>query len=212
MLPAEAAVATMRDVHGAMPWTSLASSTMHLDSHDTPRFRTVTGGGIDGWHRRRRAGPRPAPGRAGLQMTMPGVPVVFMGDELGLTGVDGEHARTPYPWQRRDDLGRARPSTPTAPGSRLRREHVALRRGGLRWLHAAGDSMTYLREHPDQTLLVHATRDADQRRCALPRRALGPARDVARAARRDRRRRSTAPTRDLPGDGPGVAVYVVVGR
>ena len=36
---------------------------------------------------------------------------------------------------------------------------MALRRGGLRWLHADGDAMTFLREHPDQTLLVHATRE-----------------------------------------------------
>ena len=34
-------------------------------------------------------------------MTMPGVPVVFMGDEIGLTGVNGEHSRTPYPWAHR---------------------------------------------------------------------------------------------------------------
>ena len=56
---------------------------------------------------------------------MPGVPMVFMGDELGLTGVDGEHARTPYPWHRRDEwdtetLAAYRswigaPSTPTRP-------------------------------------------------------------------------------------------------
>ena len=64
----------------------------------------------------------------------------------------------------------------------LRRDHVALRRGGLRWLHAAGDAMTFLREHQDQTLLVHATREQTSP-VSLPRIALGPARDVAGAAR-----------------------------
>ena len=73
---------------------------MHLDSHDTPRFRTVTGGGTDGGIDVDGRGRDRHLVGLGLQMTMPGVPVVFMGDELGLTGVDGEHARTPYPWDR----------------------------------------------------------------------------------------------------------------
>ena len=158
VLPAEAAAATMRDVHGALPWASWLASTMHLDSHDTPRFRTVTGGGTDGGVDADGHGRERHLVGLGLQMTMPGVPVVFMGDELGLTAVDGEHARTPYPWTRPDTWDRATFDAYLA-WIGLRRESVALRRGGLRWLHAAGDTMTYLREHPDQTLLVHANRD-----------------------------------------------------
>ncbi len=104
-------------------------------------------------------------------MTMPGVPVVFMGDEIGLTGLDGEHARTPFPWARGDEWDDA---TLAAYRSwiELRREHVALRRGGLRWLSADGDSMTYLREHPDQTVLVHLTR-AETAPTEIPLAALG---------------------------------------
>jgi alpha-glucosidase len=105
-------------------------------------------------------------------MTMPGVPVVFMGDELGLTAVDGEHARTPYPWDEPDTWDR-----PTFDAYRtwieLRREHVALRRGGLRWLDAGVDSMTFLREHPDETVLVHAVRRPAPA-VDLPLHALGP--------------------------------------
>ncbi|MGI8645254.1 MAG: alpha-amylase family glycosyl hydrolase, partial [Nocardioides sp.] len=168
----EAAAATMRDAHGALPWSSWLSSTMHLDSHDTPRFRTVTGGGFDGRVDAAGTGRDRHLVGLGLQMTMPGVPVVFMGDELGLTGVDGEHARTPYPWERRDTW-----DTATFDAYRhwigLRRSHVALRRGGMRWLHAEGDTMTYLREHPDQTLLVHANR-TDTGPVLIPATALGP--------------------------------------
>ena len=96
--------------------------------------------------------------------------MVFAGDEIGLTGVDGEHARTPFPWRRRDEWDDA-----TLEAYRtwiaVRREHVALRRGGLRWLAADGDSMTYLREHPEQTVLVHLTRaptQADPRAAGAP--------------------------------------------
>ena len=71
-----------------------------------------------------------------MQMTMPGVPVVFVGDEIGLTGVDGEHARTPFPWRAARRVGRRRRSTAYRTWIAVRREHVALRRGGLRWLGA----------------------------------------------------------------------------
>ncbi|MGD9960971.1 glycoside hydrolase family 13 protein, partial [Nocardioides sp.] len=172
VLPAEAAVATMREVHGSMPWGSWTSCTMHLDSHDTPRFRTVTGGGVDGGIDQAGHGRDAHLIGLALQFTMPGVPVVFMGDELGLTGVDGEHARTPYPWNRPETW-----DTPTLDAYRewiaLRNAHVALRRGGMRWLHASGDTLTFLREHHDQTLLVHANRVATDP-VVVPTQALGP--------------------------------------
>ncbi len=172
VLPATAAVATMREVHGSMPWTSWQGSTMHLDSHDTPRFRTVTGGGTDGGVDLDGRGRDLHLVGLALQMTMPGVPVVFMGDELGLTAVDGEHARTPYPWDRPDGWD----GETFAAYQRwiaLRRGHVALRRGGLRWLDAGTDSMTFLREHDDETLLVHAVR-RPAGPVSLPAHALGP--------------------------------------
>jgi alpha-glucosidase len=209
VLPAEAVVATMRDVHGAVPWTSWTGSTMHLDSHDTPRFRTVTGGGIDGGVDAIGLGRELHLVGLGLQMTMPGVPVVFMGDELGLTAVDGEHARTPYPWRHPDTW-----DGPTFDAYRhwigLRREHVALRRGGMRWLHAHGDAMTYLREHDEQTLLVHATR-ATTGPVSLPLSALGPGITALEPLAGP-----PATVADgivtLGGEGPGVSVHVVDGR
>lgn len=168
-LPAAAVVATMRDVHAEMPWRSQVASSLHLDSHDVARFRTAVGGGGSGGisaagRERHLAG-------LALQMTLPGVPTVFAGDEIGLTGVDGEHARTPFPWHRRDDW-----DEPTLAAYRawtaLRRDCVALRSGGLRWVHAGDDAMTFLREHADERVLVHVAR-ADHPPVALPLRALG---------------------------------------
>ena len=167
--PGADCVAAMRDFHASMPWSSRVASTSHLDSHDTPRFRTVTGGGtsgrvdlVGGGRERHLLG-------LALQMTLPGVPVVFMGDELGLTGTNGEHARTPMPWGREQEDG------DTLDAYRqwiaLRRHHVALRRGGLRWAHVGADSLSYLREHPAQRLLVHVAR-ADHPPVELPLEAL----------------------------------------
>jgi alpha-glucosidase len=210
VLPGEAVVAAMRDFHAAMPWSSWTASTSHLDSHDTPRFRTLTGGGRDGGvdiAGRGRA--RHLVGLA-LQMTMPGVPSVFAGDEIGLTGVDGEHARTPFPWHRPESW-----DAPTFDAYRawiaLRHDHVALRRGGLRWAHVGTDSVTFLREHPEQRVLVHAARAAHQP-VDLPLAALG-LRDTTQIVplAGERARAGEGGMVRLPSSGPAAHVYLVDG-
>ena len=177
---------------------------MHLDSHDTPRFRTVTGGGTTA------AWISTAVGRSrhlvglGLQMTMPGVPVVFMGDELGLTAVDGEHARTPFPWNQPDSWDHATLGAYLA-WIGLRRALVALRRGGLRWLHARARPMTFPREHPEQTLLVHAVRRGTDA-VELPLHALGP--DPTLSTLVGAAATTASSTLTLPGEA-GVSVHEV---
>ena len=42
----------------------------------------------------------------------------------------------------------------------LRRHHVALRRGGLRWAHLDDDVIAFVREHPEESVLVVARRTA----------------------------------------------------
>ena len=111
-----------------------------LGSHDTSRFRTVAGDAD-----RQIAG-------AGLLFTMPGVPMVFAGDEVGLTGVDGDGARQPMPWDP------ARWDHAVLDAYRelgaLRRASRALRHGGLRWVHAGADVLVFLREARDERVLV----------------------------------------------------------
>jgi alpha-glucosidase len=195
----------MREVHAAMPWRAQLASSLHLDSHDVPRFRTVVGGGGSGGisaggRERHLAG-------LALQMSLPGVPTVFAGDELGLTGVDGEHARTPFPWHRRDDW-----DEPTLLAYRawtaLRRDHVALRRGGLRWVHASEDAMTFLREHPDERVLVHIAR-APHAEVALPLRALGVAGEDGVRVLHGAAARVSGGELLLPPDGPAASAYVL---
>lgn len=155
--PGTDCVSTMRDFHAAMPWSSRIASTSHLDSHDSPRFRTVAGGGTTGGiDQAGRGRERHLLGLV-LQMTLPGIPVVFMGDELGLTGINGEHSRTPMPWGREAEWDQHTLESYRR-WTRLRRENVALRRGGVRWARVGADSLTYLREHPDQRVLVHVAR------------------------------------------------------
>ncbi len=138
-----AVVDTMRAFAARMSWRSLTTSWNLLGSHDTPRFRTVTGSADL------------VEVGAGLLATMPGVPMVFAGDEWGLEGTNGEDARRPMPWD-----GPADKLTYDRYRSllRLRRSSDALRHGGLRWVHAGEDALVYLRETAAERLLILAAR------------------------------------------------------
>ncbi|MGW0199770.1 glycoside hydrolase family 13 protein [Nonomuraea sp. NPDC003201] len=136
-----AALATFRSFASHMSWRSLVHSWQLLDSHDSPRIRTVTGS------RERHLL------ALGLQAALPGTPMVFAGSEFGLTGVNGEHSRTPMPWNRPADQ-----DLPTLAAYRelfgLRRAEPALRHGGLRWLHADADCLVFARETYEESILV----------------------------------------------------------
>jgi len=155
--PGALVVRSLREWQGRYGWHAAAASWNILGSHDSARIRTLTGSG---------AVQRVA---AGLQFTLPGVPMVFAGDEIGLEGVLGEDSRRPMPWERPQTWDHETLATYAAL-ARARAAHPALRRGGLRWAHVGDDTLVYLREHPAGSVLV----------CA--RRAAGPAVELSRAA------------------------------
>ncbi len=138
---------TLQEWWARYGWRASAQSWNLLGSHDSARIRTVTGSAEV--HRV----------AAGLQFTLPGVPMVFAGDEIGLEGVTGEDSRRPMPWDRPEAWDGETLATYAAL-ARVRGEHDALRRGGLRWAHVEDDTMVYLREHPSGSLLVAARRAA----------------------------------------------------
>ena len=138
-------VASMRAFRAGMPWSSVIHSWVLLDSHDAPRFRTVTG-----------ARDRQLVG-VGLQMTTPGVPMIFAGDEIGLEGEWGEDARRTMPWSRPETWD----ATLFDEYRRLialRRSSPALARGGIRYAHVDADAVAYLRETTEERLLCVASR------------------------------------------------------
>jgi len=142
-------VETMRRFRAGVPWQAVANSWNLLDSHDTPRFRTVVGD------------PDLVHVGIGLQMTTPGVPMIYAGDELGLEGRWGEDGRRPMPWSRPETwdaqtLGRYRSL------AQLRRSSGALARGGIRYVHVADDTVAYLRETREERLLCCASRTGEQ--------------------------------------------------
>lgn len=144
-------VASMRMWMGRLGWRAFSSSWNILGSHDSARIRTLVGS-AEAHHV-----------AAALQFTLPGVPMVFAGDEFGLEGVNGEDARRPMPWGA--SVGRVGPEARIettldvyAGLAKLRREQIALRRGGLRWERVEDDLISFRREHPSGGLLVTARR------------------------------------------------------
>jgi alpha-glucosidase len=190
-------VDTMRDFDSTVPWAVTSHQWNMLGSHDTARLRTVVG-------TRERVELA-----AGLLFTYPGTPAMFAGDEGGLTGTNGEHARVPMPWDDIDAGGGPRWDAATFEIYRsliaVRRGSRALREGGMRWAVVAPDAVAYLRETLDERVLVLVARAPREGR-ELPRHLLAPGaspQNLYGGGDLDVRPDGLG----LPGDGPGVQVW-----
>jgi alpha-glucosidase len=139
------AASVMRSLRAGIPWEAALHSWLLLDTHDTPRFRNVAGS-----RERQLVG-------IGLQMTTPGVPMVFAGAELGLEGASGYDSRRTMPWDH-PELWDERLLAEYRRLIALRRSSDALARGGMRYVHADDDAIVYLRETRAERLLCLAAR------------------------------------------------------
>lgn len=139
-------VAAMKVFSSAIPWRNFVSSMLLLDSHDTARFRNVVG---DDKHRHLTG--------MGLLLTYPGVPSIFMGDELGLKGAWGEDARRTINWDRStwDEEFFAEVKKLVS----IRRKSDALANGGLRWILIEDDVIAFVRESRREAILVVLARE-----------------------------------------------------
>ena len=154
-----AVASAMRSFAAAQPWRATAHALTLVGSHDTMRIRTML------------RDERLVTVALGLLATMPGIPMLWAGDEIGQEGANGEDGRRPIPWDHPElwDINRL---AITQALFAARANNVALRRGGLRWLSVQDDSLTFLREAPGQTVLVHAAR-AEHPPVTIPAAALG---------------------------------------
>lgn len=145
-LGGHAVMETMREFAAHMPWATLTHSFTIVGSHDTTRVRSLVGDDAE-----------QVDVAAGMLLTMPGIPMITYGDEIGMEGAFGEDGRRPMPWGD-DALWDVRIHEVYRALIAARRESIALRAGGLRWVYAADDVLVYLREHPGQNALVHLAR------------------------------------------------------
>jgi neopullulanase len=111
-----------------------------LGSHDTPRFKTL-------------ACSDDAYSLATLfQMTYPGAPSIYYGDEIGMEGRHDPDCRRGFPWDvhQWDQELRADVQRFIA----LRKAYPALRRGDFTWLLARDGVLAYLRRLGAEVLLI----------------------------------------------------------
>jgi alpha-glucosidase len=153
-LSSEAMAAQWAAFRAAIPWQIATQQFNLLDSHDTPRLRHIVRGDM--------AHVRAA---ATLLFTYPGAPCVYYGDEIGLDGAGDPDCRRTMPWDEAAWDADLRALFQRL--ARLRRETPALRWGGFQLLHAAGHTVAFQREAPEERLIVVARR-ADDGLAALP--------------------------------------------
>lgn len=135
--------ASWMDEHdSALPGLALATL---LDNHDMNRFLWMAGGDL----RRLKLA-------ATLLMTLPGMPVIYYGTEVGLTQrhdavIENAEARLPMPWGADQDASLLAHFRQLG---RLRNESAALRRGSRKTLYADANELVYERVIGDERVTV----------------------------------------------------------
>ncbi|HHX96388.1 MAG TPA: alpha-glycosidase [Clostridia bacterium] len=95
-----------------------------------------------------------------LQMTFPGVPAIYYGDEVGMEGYADPFNRGPFPWGREDRDLLAHYRQVIA----LRNRFIALRKGSWRTLWAEGDVYSFLRTYQGESLFIVLNRHPTAKR------------------------------------------------
>lgn len=123
-----------------------------IGSHDRPRFLTEAGG--EEWRLRL---------ATVFQLTFPGAPGLYYGDEVALAGGEDPECRHTFPWETVD---RADLVETISSLTRLRRRLSALRFGGFRVLGVQGSTVVFERRHGWSRVVVAI--NAGSRRTRVP--------------------------------------------
>lgn len=149
---------------------TLLTTMNELSNHDHSRFLTRTNhvvGRVDNFdHDAASEGVSfPVMREAMLcQMTWPGAPTLYYGDEAGVCGFTDPDNRRTYPWGRenRDLLAFTRDVI------RLHKAYPALKGGSLKFLHGQKDCIAYGRFDRDQSLIIVFSISPDRLEVSLP--------------------------------------------
>ena len=135
---------------------AVAASQNLLSSHDTARFLHEAGEDADRLHL-----------ATFLQMTLPGSPGLYYGDEVGMTGGEEPASRGAFPWHVRDSWNVDQLET-VRTLTALRRELPALRTGTLEIVSRTETGIVFVRSDETNRLLVAADRDRQVSAITIP--------------------------------------------
>lgn len=133
---------TIEYMHGLYDWEVNHVQLNLLDSHDTARALWIMQDDVN------------ALKLAMLfQMTMPGAPCIYYGDEVGLSAGDDPYCREAFPWHQEASwntelLAHYRRATT------LRHEHAVLRTGDFEAVHSSSKVYAFVRRSDDAEALV----------------------------------------------------------
>jgi cyclomaltodextrinase / maltogenic alpha-amylase / neopullulanase len=136
------------------PWEATLAQLNLLGSHDTPRLHNVANGDSS----------TIMLGTL-LQMTLPGTPCIYYGDEIGLEGRHDPDCRRGMPWNEHEwnhDLLKFMQSA-----VRLRRDTPALQYGSYRTLYARGMTYAFERHLKSGSVIVAFNADTQEHRITL---------------------------------------------
>ncbi len=146
--------ARLADLLAAYEPEAVAAQLNLLGSHDTPRLRTVLGDDVTGVRL-----------ASLIQMTLPGAPCIFYGDEIGIAGGSDPDCRRAFPW----DEGAWDHELRDFVRALVRERHgdATLRSDHLEIVAAAGGAMAYQRRLGDARTIVAVNAGDDPGRLEL---------------------------------------------
>mgnify|MGYP001037145863 CR=1 FL=1 len=149
---------------------SVAISMNELSNHDHSRFLTRTNRTVG---RTNTLGPEAANNNVNkavfkeavvMQMTLPGAPTVYYGDEAGVCGFTDPDNRRTYPWGHEDteliDFHRV--------AIKMHKENDVLRKGSYKSLYSAYNVIAYGRFTSDDAAIIIVNNNDDEVRARIP--------------------------------------------
>lgn len=142
-------------MHGLYDWEVTQVQLNLLDSHDTPRALWIL--------REDDAARRLC---VLLQMTLPGAPCIYYGDEVGLSAGDDPYCREAFPWQDAESWDRELLDFYQR-AIALRHQHPVLRSGRYEPLYATGQVYAFRRALDGQEAVVIINSSTEQASAAM---------------------------------------------
>lgn len=126
---------------GMYSWPATLAQLNLLDSHDTARFSTLARGDLSAYCL-----------AVLFQMTFPGAPCVYYGDEIGMGGGRDPDCRRAFPWDRADWNEELRAHVKRC--IELRHSHRVLRSGDYTAVYAEAGVYAFVRRHDADIAVV----------------------------------------------------------